>query len=253
LRRVIDEWRKANPDQRSVSYVRFAEFAEFSAQHKSSGTSGSLFSLLYIDPLAKLDPVAAEVAESRALAERLTYLVQRLPLLLQMQVDSSVAKVMESPVISSFLDSTGKFTAATDRFADTVASYPDALSKERDAALKQAEELVHKEREESIKQLDEKVTAQQDRLFENLQKQQDLLGSKLQTTDQVMEKIRLGIGELKTVGPDAVAAADAATNRTIDHAFKLLVLLIVLILIGAPIAVIVTRWFSRRISGDTNR
>src|SRR4029450_8526347 len=93
LRRVIDEWRAANPTQYYVAYIRFTDFAH--AMHITAGSSqamakGSVFGLLYLDPLAGLDPVGRELQEYRALTERLNFFVNRLPLVLSMQVDLAI-------------------------------------------------------------------------------------------------------------------------------------------------------------------
>ena len=61
LRSVIEQWVKENPGQYYVSHVRFTDFAttkRMTADSPQAKAPGSVFGLLYLDPLAGLDPVA---------------------------------------------------------------------------------------------------------------------------------------------------------------------------------------------------
>src|SRR5215510_9231422 len=58
LRQVLEEWRARNPQVRSVAYIHFHDFAK-SLGHPTAEEAkapGSLFGLIGIDPLSKLDP-----------------------------------------------------------------------------------------------------------------------------------------------------------------------------------------------------
>ncbi len=89
LRDLINEWRQKNPNQNYVGQIRFREFVTALGKMPSQATAAptSIFSLLYLDPLAGLDPTAAAIEETRELGERAMYYTQRMPNLLSWQAE----------------------------------------------------------------------------------------------------------------------------------------------------------------------
>jgi hypothetical protein len=84
LKDLIQEWRRRNPRQQNVGQIRFREFLtgmEKIPRHAKAAPV-SIFNLLYIDPMAGLDPTVAAIEETRELGERAVYYSQRLPNLL---------------------------------------------------------------------------------------------------------------------------------------------------------------------------
>jgi hypothetical protein len=148
LQRTIDEWRRENPHIRAVSFVHFRDFAN-SIGHPSSGgedvSLGSLFSLLGIDPLSGLDPAVREIAQSRELAERTIYYAQRLPNLLDMQVEQMTdqfAVTPESLRLLANIDRTARAAEETGRLASEL---PGVLASEREAAIRQFMQAIDTE------------------------------------------------------------------------------------------------------------
>ena len=89
LKNMIKTWREKNPHQVYVGNLRFTEFATALGRStsKNSVTPNSIFSLLYIDPFAGLDPTAAAIEETRQLGERFMYYAQRMPSLVAWQTE----------------------------------------------------------------------------------------------------------------------------------------------------------------------
>jgi hypothetical protein len=109
LRKVIEQWQTDNPTQYYVSHVRFTDFANAMRITSSSPQvklPSSVFGLLYVDPLAGLDPVAKELAEYRALSERLLYVVNRMPIMLSWMMERAGEHVTGAPQLVRFVDST---------------------------------------------------------------------------------------------------------------------------------------------------
>jgi hypothetical protein len=92
-------------------------------------TPGSVFSLLFIDPFAGLDPAAREIELSRHMAERAMYQFQRMPRLLDWQLSLVLAKSLTMPESQNLL-------AAVDRFSTAVEAFPKQIAKERVAIVK---------------------------------------------------------------------------------------------------------------------
>jgi len=139
LRNLIQEWRAKNPDQRYVGTVRFREFVsamgKIPTHDKNSPTS--IFSLLYLDPLAGLDPTAAAIQETRDLGERAMYYSQRMPMLLSWQVEVLAYQLAGQPESQQVLDDANKLASAAGIFAQTAQQLPQLVNDQRQAAIQQ--------------------------------------------------------------------------------------------------------------------
>jgi hypothetical protein len=147
LQRTIDEWRRKNPHIRAVSFVHFRDFAN-SIGHPSSGEDvslGSLFSVLGIDPLSGLDPAVRELAQSRELAERTIYYAQRLPNLLDMQVERMADQFAVTPETVRLLANIDRTARAAEDTGRLASELPGVITREREAAIRQFMEAIDTE------------------------------------------------------------------------------------------------------------
>src|SRR5262249_50666889 len=89
LEDLFVEWRKQNPNERSVSGVHFREFALALGKDQSPSNvkASSIFSLLYLDPFAGLDPTTVAIEQSRELASRTVAYAERMPTLVRWQAE----------------------------------------------------------------------------------------------------------------------------------------------------------------------
>ncbi len=98
LRRLIEDWRARNPTVRLVGFVHFSEFAEDAGWSlEQQRALGSLLGLLTIDPLAGLDPAIKQIEQTRLLAERVIFYMQRVPYLLDLQTQRVVLQATLAP------------------------------------------------------------------------------------------------------------------------------------------------------------
>jgi hypothetical protein len=144
LREVINQWRDAHPLVRNVAYIHFVDFAKSIGAPRAGEQvqSANLFSMLGIDPLSNLDPAVREIAQTRALAERSIYYMQRVPTLLDMQVERLTYQVAVQPETKSMLGAVDRVSlvgSAADRVARTL---PDLLDRERTALIAQLQEIL---------------------------------------------------------------------------------------------------------------
>ena len=139
LKDLIAEWRVKNPHQRYVGPIRFREFVSALGKTPTKLNSGStsLFSLLYLDPLAGLDPTAAAIQETRDLGERAMYYSQRMPTLLSWQVELLAYQIARQPESQQVLSDASRFAAASEIFAKTAQQLPQVISDQRQAAIQQ--------------------------------------------------------------------------------------------------------------------
>ncbi len=139
LRDLIEEWRQKNPNQHYIGQIRFREFVTALGKMPSQAATAptSLFSLLYLDPLAGLDPTAAAIEETRELGERAMYYTQRMPSLLSWQTEVLTYQIAAQPSSQQVLNDASRLAAAADVFAKTAQQLPQLINDQRQAAIQQ--------------------------------------------------------------------------------------------------------------------
>ena len=250
LRQLIDEWKRAHPQQFYVGYTRFSDFDAFrnlSPQSPEAKNPGSLFSLFYVDPLAGLDPVARELRSYRALTERIAYIGSRLPILAAYQVDLAVGSAIESPEVRAFVASTEKFAGATQQFATAVSAYPKDLSTEREAAVKDIAAATARERQAAIEQASRAITAEREAILKEIEAQDGRIRGIMGEASKLIAQAEKAGASLNTSTSQTITTTEDATRRTMDHAFRLSLILLLVVLLGVPVAMLTYRLMSRRL------
>ena len=144
LREVMTQWRAAHPHVRNVAYIHFVDFAKSigSPQQGEQNRPGNLFAMLGIDPLTNLDPAVREITLTRELAERSIYYMQRVPSLLDMQIERLTYQFAVQPETKAMLASAERASlvgSASDRVARML---PEVLDREREALVAQLQGIL---------------------------------------------------------------------------------------------------------------
>ena len=100
-------------------------------------SASGLFALLGIDPLSNLDPAVRELAQTRELAERTIYYAQRVPNLVDMQVELLTDQFATTPETTRLLANIDRATVAAEATGRLAAELPGVLAQEREAAIRQ--------------------------------------------------------------------------------------------------------------------
>lgn len=140
LRDLIADWRRKNPTARYVGAVRFREFAGVigpTSEQKIITKPNSVFSLLFLDPMAGLDPTVRAVEETRYLAERAFYYGQRMPILVSWQAEYLALQLSDQPAARQVLTNANQLTDSLEVFAKTAGQLPQLINQEREAAIRQ--------------------------------------------------------------------------------------------------------------------
>jgi len=132
-----------------VGFVHFSEFAQAAGwSQEARSAPGSLFSLLGLDPLAGLDPAVRQIEQTRLLAERVIFYMQRVPYLMDLQTERVVAQATLAPQVERANASLERASLAMTDYARIGASLPDAFAREREALIRQLSgELLRQEAE----------------------------------------------------------------------------------------------------------
>jgi hypothetical protein len=221
---LAKHWHENHPGDRAVSRVHLADLPEANrTPEQASKMPNSVMGLLFSDPTAGLDPAIREIELSRATSERMFFYLQRLPLLLQLQAESSYRLILETPELKQLLGdvsaasaSTKDFAATGGRFTDAVEQLPRKLSEERhqavvdiateferqrDATIRQIAGATAAEREAAIRQTSAAVASQRDLAIRQMAEaihleQQSLLTNIHSTIDRSINHLLMGLGLL---------------------------------------------------------
>ena len=134
----IERWRQERAQGQAMisSFVTIGMVADVAqAGRKRSHTTASVFSLLDIDPLAGLDPATRELAQTRLFAERAMYLGQRMPQVLNWQVELFTLKTAAIPEVRQMVANTSRLAESGDRLSRVAEQTPAFLSSEREQIL----------------------------------------------------------------------------------------------------------------------
>jgi len=146
IQALVDKWVEENPYRYYAAYVRLNDFASTRQQTQgaASARSSSLFSLLFLDPLAGLDPTTREIEQTRLFAERAMYYLQRMPQLMSWQAELLYIDTASEPEVEQALANMQSVATSveilTADVADMKAELPAIIASEREAAIDQASE-----------------------------------------------------------------------------------------------------------------
>ena len=224
---LIQQWLAQNPDRRYAAYVRLDDFAAARTQAVSeqpgSGRASSIFGLMFVDPLAGLDPATKEIEQTRLFAERAMFYLQRMPQLVSWQAELLYLDTATEPEVASLVKDMNRVTASVERTTDEVAKLRGGLDglveRERKAAIDQAFDRLSGEREALLNDLAARgpeLDATLASLRETITSAQDAiesargLSAEAQALVEAVDKLR---AELDTGEPDP----NAEPGPTLDE------------------------------------
>jgi hypothetical protein len=265
LRDLIDQWQKDNPTQYYVSHIRFTDFGESRHIYDRTGkppAPGSLFALLFIDPMASMDPIARELRSYRLLTERMLFVVKRAPLILSWQLESAILDAAENPQTTRFLDSINTFNNhlktfndTTIAFATTLREYPKDLAREREALINEFLDGMTQQRKGMFdgltaqrQALNESITAQRQGLTRDLESQHERIEKLLADARATLQDIRNTSAAVNSGASGTVTHAEESSTRLARRIFTYLLILLLALLIVGPIMLLLYRYASTRLA-----
>jgi hypothetical protein len=203
LRSAIAQWRADHPDARAVSQVRFADFAAIAGRRSDEAHGGgSLFALIGLDPLSNLDPAVRELEQTRLLAERAIYYLQRSPSLLDMEVERLAYQLVVTPEAKQSLAGIDRVSFAAEALGKLSADAPALIASERHAL---------------INDLTRALRTEQSRLQSLLVEARDVLQAGTQTSESVGSTVAALDAFVARFQPrDGAAPAPSEPRRPFD-------------------------------------
>ena len=279
LRDLIQEWRQKNPHQRYVGAIRFREFATALGKPQTPATTSptSVFSLLYLDPLAGLDPTTAAIEETQRLGERAMYYTQRMPQLLSWQTEVLAYQLAAQPESAQVLSNANQLATSAEIFAKTAQQLPQLINDQRQAAIQQLLDGLRSQETDvrqtlnaggdaaasinaAIQSLDgfvryvsspntnKTTVSTNSRPFNVLDygTAAGQVGSAARDLSALLTTLNQSTSQLAQLGQQTTADA----NRVVDHAFRRGLILILVLLIGSVVAGLTYRILASKLTGD---
>lgn len=196
LRDAINTWRKTsgNPQGELEAFASNSlvnEVTKSSRESKSSSLS-SVFALLDLDPLAGLDPATRELTETRLFAERALFIGQRMPQLIQWQMELLAMRSTSTPQAEQVINSTALLATASDRLSKTAEGLPDLVRGEREKLLGALSSPPVKQALDSAAQ----IGAASDRLSKTAEGLPDLVRGEREKLLDALKSEQSGLGDL---------------------------------------------------------
>ena len=259
LRGLVEEWRREHPGQYYVGYTRFSDFDVYrsiTSESPEAKLPGSLFGALYVDPLAGLDPMAKELRSYRALTERLTFIVTRLPMLAAYQIDQGVHGATGTPEVTRFVaatekfaDATGRFTDATGRFTDAAVKYPSDFGAQGQAAVARLAEATSRERQAAIEQAARAVATEREAIVRSLDDQEGRVRAVVSDVKGLLAQADQVAASVNASTANTVTTTRHAADGAMTYALVLGLIFLSALLLGVPAALLGYRLAARRLFG----
>lgn len=143
LKDAMEQWRMEHKNSTADDLDAFASLSLVNEVIKSSNKSrpsdsmlpSSVFALLDMDPLAGLDPATRELTETRLFAERALFIGQRMPQLIEWQMELMATRATSNPEVKKLVSGTTTLATAGDRISKSVEQFPQLISSEREKLL----------------------------------------------------------------------------------------------------------------------
>jgi hypothetical protein len=160
------------------------------ASKEKEADVNSVFRLVSLDPTAGLDPAVREVTRTRLFAERAMFTMQRMPFLLRMQTELLTYDLAAQPAVQLALTNTATLSESANRasravesVSQTAAQLPDRISAERKEILAALEQQEGKLRD---------LAAQMDRALLSGEKMSSSLNTTIVAFDGLMKRFGVG-------------------------------------------------------------
>jgi hypothetical protein len=220
---LIHAWKLENPDLKVVSFIRFSDFA--SMRSKSPLVEKARKSGFLVDTS---DAVKA-VDQALLLSERVFHYSQRLPYIIEWQIERVFYQLAVEPEIRQSLAQSQDITQSLNRFADSMEKLPGqivaerqasieqlagALATERSSAILELADVLATERHAAIEEVSQLITLERVALLEELDAREKMLSG-------VVSEARAGLADADKLAIDLEKTTNAV-NEVLLNADKLM-------------------------------
>jgi hypothetical protein len=212
LMRIINRWRKQNPEVIFYPLIRFSNFA--GERRESTLTRAEESEGLF----ESVESASETVEEMRLLAERGMYLATRMPQLWGMFGELWLTNILDSPDIKKTLTDLSQLSQGTAGLASIAEKLPDQIATEREATIKQLAGEISAARKAAMADFLTEFKRIEERLIPEIAKAMD--------------------------------RAESEGEELVDHTMRQAIVLIAIWLVGYVIARLLIQFFSNKMKAS---
>jgi hypothetical protein len=212
LMKIIQRWRKENPEVKSFPLIRFSNFA--ADRKQSTLTRAEQPEGLF----QSVENASETVEEMRLLAERGTYLATRIPQLFGLFGDLWLTRMMNNPELQKALNDVSQLSEGTAGLAEIAEKLPDQIATEREATIKQLAGEISTARKAAMADFIAEFRSIEERLIPEIAK--------------------------------AIDRAESEGEELVDHTMRQAIILIGIWLVGYVIARLLIQFFSNKMKAS---
>jgi hypothetical protein len=214
VRKLIHAWKLENPDLKVVSFIRFSDFASMRSESPLiEKTRSKGFLIDTSDALKAVD-------EALLLSERVLHYSQRLPIILEWQIEKVFYQLAVEPEIRQGLEQSQSITQSLDRFTNSIEKLPNQIVAERQASIEQMASAIATERGKAIRELTRALAAERHASIEDISQtiaaERAALFGELDAREKMLTGIvseaRKGIGDADKLAVDLEKTSKAITE-----------------------------------------
>lgn len=218
LRDLIEDWRSKNPNQVSVHLIRFSNFGDtrYESSLADAEKPGGLFKTV--------KQVTNVLEEADQIVERVMWLVVRMQLILNFQMEQAFLGVVTSPEVTSILSDANRITQIGEEVSQTFTQLLAQITKERTAALTQFMRELGEERRAAINHAMDRLAAEReaaviqviDRFMEQLSVERKHFMQDLKVEGDALRPVLAELRETLKTGSDAAKEINAVVASVND-------------------------------------
>jgi hypothetical protein len=214
VRMLIGAWLLENPDLKVVSFIRFSDFASMRSKSPLiEKTRSKGFLVDTSDALKAVD-------EALLLSERVLHYSQRLPIIIEFQIEKVFYQLALEPEIRQGLAQSRSMTQSLERFTNSIEKLPGQVVTERQASIEQFASVIATERSEAIRELSRALAVERQASIEDIGQtvaaERAALFSELDAREKMLTGIvseaRKGIGDADKLVIDLEKTSKAITE-----------------------------------------
>ncbi|MCB1749725.1 MAG: hypothetical protein KDK06_21320 [Gammaproteobacteria bacterium] len=211
MQELAEHWRADNPERRYVAFVRFHDLDDTPLRRRfeDNFTAHGL--------LAPVAEANHQIEEMRRVAERAVFLANHVPMLIEWQGESFVARTLDLPEVTGVLGDLARFTATGADATRLLAALPEQIGAERRAAIDDLMTRIERERHAALEQVALFASSERDRTFAALESTSASLLPLMGKVDSASANLRETMALLAAWqgGDDAAAPLDLAQLGTL--------------------------------------
>ena len=216
LAKIILRWRRANPRQVNVNYVRLDDFGDLGLKPsmRRLHSPGGLF--------ASVKQAAMVAQDMKVSIDRAFYLMSRMQLIINFQVKLAYLEMMFQPEADGLIDTSKKFADMTERYARIAEDLPNNVGKEAGTLI----ELIFAKLETNTTRTLAGVNKWQDQALKEIMV--NVSNERQAAINQTLNGLQEQQATLFSRFSELIDNSRGSMKDTLDHAFLLGALLIVI-------------------------